>query len=773
LDECDGSIPMHSVDYLFLIEQPCVASTHATETLLSSIETLVQRTQNTTIYRDVKVQYGFILYVTRPHKKIEYVYARDFSHDFPPELRSHLSSEPALACSLSSPAVTSYGGVRSALSVVRRSLKLIGQRSRFHLRITLASNKSVHIWHRPYSDLHILTIMDLDDASGVSDGSGERELEDLQNESDREISKLSEKLTSVPAYPLTLHVFFNASNAAATSLLGTPEAAVRYSDCSHFRKAPTLKALLTKEQGSSLQALLLSKGVEFQLHFLRDLEHSSCILNISPFLSSPVGILPGFREKCPGSLDSDDVYCSALHGWMRKDTRSLNSDLFRDRTPLTEGYKSSHADIAMSASNHTSTGAVSVGELSIIKSSFCSGSKPVLLGQPRSVTWEPNAPFIGDMLEGGQPVVLRGTVVKTWPALKKWNMAYLAKNMGVKVLELVKCTNDFVTFDPDHRAPLKVDIPLSYTLANISTSDFFECVQSPIPCFDGYKGHYYFGPVPSQLKRDISPNTLLFNTERDHKAGKQFVWVSSAGMITHTHFDQDHNIYVQLVGRKRFTLWPPEQHELLYMFPRVHPMWHKSRVNYQDVDTAAFPAFPRARGVQVELGPGDMLYMPPYTWHYVETLSPSVSLSTWSHDYELYDHMNAIYRHDHKFDLLQSQRGEWKGGRGDMEGGGGGRGWEGGGEMEGGGGGRGWEGRWEGGWTGDMGGMGEVGGREEMEGGDGGRGWEGGERERRDGREGKGRGEMGGRGWAQISQPACIAISIVICGLCWSREVWE
>jgi hypothetical protein len=40
-DECEGSIPMHSVDYLFLTEQPCVANNHTTETLLSSIETLV------------------------------------------------------------------------------------------------------------------------------------------------------------------------------------------------------------------------------------------------------------------------------------------------------------------------------------------------------------------------------------------------------------------------------------------------------------------------------------------------------------------------------------------------------------------------------------------------------------------------------------------------------------------------------------------------------------------------------------------------------------
>ena len=89
-------------------------------------------------------------------------------------------------------------------------------------------------------------------------------------------------------------------------------------------------------------------------------------------------------------------------------------------------------------------------------------------------------------------------------------------------------------------------------------------------------------------------------------------------------------------------------------------MWHKSQVNFCDVDLERFPAFSRAKAVQIELGPGDMLYVPPYTWHYVETLSPSVSLSTWSNDYNVYNHMNAIYRHDHKFDLIEDPRGMLK-----------------------------------------------------------------------------------------------------------------
>ena len=38
------------------------------------------------------------------------------------------------------------------------------------------------------------------------------------------------------------------------------------------------------------------------------------------------------------------------------------------------------------------------------------------------------------------------------------------------------------------------------------------------------------------------------------------------------------------MGRKRFTLWAPNQTEALCMFPRLHPLWHKSRLDFERPD---------------------------------------------------------------------------------------------------------------------------------------------------------------------------------------------
>ncbi len=632
-----------------------------TEIIFKAIQSLVEQTQNEDVFYSVEAQFGFITY-SKAREKVEYGYVKDFSSEYPSDLHSILSSpSPSMKDGKPYPPLPSdYEAVEGSLKVITRSLKLVNKENKFYQRVHLYNNKSLHLWHRPYSDLHIVSLLDLG-RNHSSNEDRESEVETIRNSIGQNIVKLSQRVDALNAYPLSLHFVFSDSNTAALSLLGDPSLSVRYPDCSHFKKAATLKALISHSQGDSLQALLLSKGVEMQVHSLKDLESSRCILNFSPALSSTLGLKPFFANRCWSNLGvsgSDGFYCSTLHGRTKKEVqnnRGPEEVPSEDKVPLPGKFGSNHVDIAKSFNTDKTRYRVPHRKLFTHKDD--GNFAPVIEGELQTLSWKHDQPFIAKIIEGGEPMRLRGTVVETWPALRKWNMSYLSQHMDTDVLNSVKCTDEYLTFDPDHTTPLKLDISLTYTLANLSTNNFFKCIQSSSDCNDKYKGHYYFGNVPDTLKKDILPNKFLYSTKRDIEASKQFMWISSAGMITHTHFDQDYNIFVQLVGRKKFTLWPPSQHELMYTFPRVHPMWHKSRVNYRSVDLLKFPSFSQARATQVELGPGDMLYVPPYTWHYVETLSPSVSLSTWSHDYSLYDHMNAIYKHDHKFDLLQNQKG--------------------------------------------------------------------------------------------------------------------
>ena len=98
----------------------------------------------------------------------------------------------------------------------------------------------------------------------------------------------------------------------------------------------------------------------------------------------------------------------------------------------------------------------------------------------------------------------------------------------------------------------------------------------------------------------------------------------------------------------------------MHAFPRLHPLWHKARIGFPSPSAVSgnfsfcFP--PTA--VEVIVNPGDVLYLPPYVWHTVETLSPSVSLVSLSHDDGLRKTMESIYAHDFKFDLLVEREGK-------------------------------------------------------------------------------------------------------------------
>src|SRR5438477_2692628 len=101
------------------------------------------------------------------------------------------------------------------------------------------------------------------------------------------------------------------------------------------------------------------------------------------------------------------------------------------------------------------------------------------------------------------------------------------------------------------------------------------------------------------------------------------IWLGNA-VVTPAHFDESNNIACVVSGRRRFTLFPPEQIANLYIgpldfAPTGTPI---SMVSFRHPDFARFPRFQEAlAAAQVaELEPGDALYIPTLWWHHVESL---------------------------------------------------------------------------------------------------------------------------------------------------------
>jgi len=100
------------------------------------------------------------------------------------------------------------------------------------------------------------------------------------------------------------------------------------------------------------------------------------------------------------------------------------------------------------------------------------------------------------------------------------------------------------------------------------------------------------------------------------------LWLGNA-FLTPAHIDELDNLACVVAGRRRFTLFPPEQVRNLYIgpldfTPAGAPV---SMVSLKAPDFERFPRFREALAAArvADLAPGDALFIPAVWWHHVES----------------------------------------------------------------------------------------------------------------------------------------------------------
>ena len=105
------------------------------------------------------------------------------------------------------------------------------------------------------------------------------------------------------------------------------------------------------------------------------------------------------------------------------------------------------------------------------------------------------------------------------------------------------------------------------------------------------------------VSKDVEPLSA-FRCADCGGSSDSVLWLQTGRAETHAHYDQSHNVFVQVVGRKHVTLWPPSSHERLRFLPRLHSLARQSSLH--DPRHAA-----TALSYQATLEEGDALYIPP------------------------------------------------------------------------------------------------------------------------------------------------------------------
>ncbi|WP_282295770.1 cupin-like domain-containing protein [Stenotrophomonas sp. PS02289] len=111
------------------------------------------------------------------------------------------------------------------------------------------------------------------------------------------------------------------------------------------------------------------------------------------------------------------------------------------------------------------------------------------------------------------------------------------------------------------------------------------------------------------------------------------IWIGNR-VTASCHYDTPDNLACCAVGRRRFTLFPPEQIDNLYPGP-LEPTPGGQVVSVVDFDRPDFDRHPRFRDAMAHaqsavLEPGDAIFIPSMWWHHVRSLEPfNVLVNYW------------------------------------------------------------------------------------------------------------------------------------------------
>src|SRR5690606_31993138 len=101
------------------------------------------------------------------------------------------------------------------------------------------------------------------------------------------------------------------------------------------------------------------------------------------------------------------------------------------------------------------------------------------------------------------------------------------------------------------------------------------------------------------------------------------IWIGNAVTVW-THYDLSANVACVVAGKRRFTLFPPEQLVNLHVGPLDFTLAGQP-VSLVDLEAPDYDQYPRfrealAHAQVAELAPGDALFIPNLWWHHVKSL---------------------------------------------------------------------------------------------------------------------------------------------------------
>lgn len=230
------------------------------------------------------------------------------------------------------------------------------------------------------------------------------------------------------------------------------------------------------------------------------------------------------------------------------------------------------------------------------------------------------ATLADEIVPNHRPVLVRGQF-RDWPIVNRFRdgegedyVRSFAESHAVQAFRGSGDMHGRYFYSDDFRGVNfeRIELPLGVLLDELRADADRD---GPVPLYAG--AIPLKGPLSGLLEENA--NRLLPSSVEQLSS----LWIGNRG-VTATHYDLPQNIAVVVAGRRRFTLFPPEQLDNLYLGPLDNTLAGQpiSMVHLHEPDFGRFPRFRDALNAAMTavLEPGDVLYLPSMWFHNVESL---------------------------------------------------------------------------------------------------------------------------------------------------------
>ncbi len=216
--------------------------------------------------------------------------------------------------------------------------------------------------------------------------------------------------------------------------------------------------------------------------------------------------------------------------------------------------------------------------------------------------------FLKNYFRPQKPVVIEH-FVDDWPAVKKWDLEYMAQVAGEKMVPLY-----------DNR-PVSHKDKFNEPHAEMKMRDYVALLEKEPTKYRIFLWNI-LKEVP-QLQKDFSYPDFGLRLMK----GLPMLFFGGKDSYTFMHYDIDlANIFhFHFHGKKEVILFHQDQNDYLYKIP--HSLITREDIDFHDPDYNKWPALKKAKGYTAHLEHGNVLYMPEGYWHYMRYLTPGFSMS--------------------------------------------------------------------------------------------------------------------------------------------------